>query len=563
MARFSVLVTFLALASSISAQPMHPELAGPPQQSLGSIQVGKHQFERRLLPNGVRAVAVRDDRADLSIFIAVAAGNRNETAETTGLAHLTEHALFTGTPTTGVDQHEKTIVAWGGESNAFTRDDYTMYYDHGFPVEHMDTVLKMEADRLSNLTFDEFAVLHERHRLEVEEKHAYRTAEGRAEQLENAFFELHPYRHGLRSEAGHTKGPELSVAQIKEFYSAHYQPDRFAVVVVGPVDANKALDSIEAAFSPLKGRAGVAKIAKDVAPEAPRTKRIKSQLPRDRYVGCWLTPSLDHADQAALNILATMLGREELPGGAVLTVSIGGRVDADIFQIGWSGSQQTAKEVSALMASYRDGSVFDNKAKADILTEVKELMVASHIEAPLRARPYFSLAGTLAWHEVFGISDSLANWGNAVAAVSAADVQRVAKKWLNPAIGTLIIFEGTGEEIAPLPEGVDALYEAAAEASETGDYERAIEAFTRMLATKPNRMNTVIYLYERGALRLEMNDFDGAIADFEAALAVVDYPAVREILEETHARKARAMRGEFETPEADSEKPAGDKKHGG
>jgi predicted Zn-dependent peptidase len=551
MSPFSVLLTFVTVAGIATAQSAPDKAADQKSAELAPIVIGEHHFERRLLANGVRAVAVQDDGADMSIFIAVAAGNRNETAETTGLAHLTEHALFTGTPTTGVDQHEKTVVKWGGESNAFTRDDYTMYYDHSFPVEHLGTVLMMEADRLSSLSFEEAAVLHERHRLEVEEKHSYRTADGRAEQLENAFFTSHPYRHGLRTEAGHTKGPELSVAQIKEFYNTHYQPDRFAVVVVGPVDPQVALNSIEAAFGSLQGSAGMAQVTKEVVATEIRMKRIASQLPRDRFLRCWLTPAMNHPDQAALNILASMLGREQLPGGEVLTVSVGGRLDADIFKIGWSGSEQTAKEVATLMASYRDGSVFKDKANVDILTEVKDLMVASHVKAPLRARPYFSLAGTLAWHEVFGMSDSLANWGDAVAAVSAADLQRVAKHWLNPDHASLIIFEGTGEELAPLPDDVDGLYEAAAQASETGDYDRAIRAFTIMLGTKPNRMNTVIYYYERGALYLEMNDFDSAIADFEAALAVVDYPAVRDALEEAHARKARAMRGEFETPEED------------
>lgn len=549
MSSYSVLLTSVLLAGFASAQSEVQKLAGPVHGALEPIVIGEHHFERRLLPNGVHAVAVRDDGADLSIFIAVAAGNRNETAATTGLAHLTEHALFTGTPTTGVDQHEKTIVKWGGESNAFTRDDFTMYYDHSFPVEHLDTVLKMEADRLSNLSFDEFAVLHERHRLEVEEKHSYRTADGRGEQLENVFFTVHPYRHGLRSEAGHTKGPELSVAQIQEFYNAHYQPDRFAVVVVGPVDPQTALNSIEAAFGPLKGKAGVAEIPQDVAAAKPRIKRIVSQLSRDRFVHCWLTPGLNHADQAPLNILAAMLGREQLPDGEVLTVGVGGRIDSDIFQIGWSGSEQTSKDVAALMASYRDGSVFSDKAKTEILNEVKGLMVASHAKAPLRARPYFSLAGTLAWHEVFGVSESLQNWGDAVAAVTAADLQRVAKQWLNSERATLIIFEGTGEEVTALPDDIDGLQEAASLASETGDYERAIRAYTIMLTKKPDRMFKVIYLYERGALHLEMNDFDSAIADFETALTVVDYPAVRDILEEAHSRKARAMRGEFETAE--------------
>lgn len=248
-------------------------------------------------------------------------------------------------------------------------------------------------------------------------------------------------------------------------------------------------------------------------------------------------------------VLSAMLGREQLPSGEVLTVGMGGRIDAGIFQVGWSGSEEVTAEVAALLMSYRDGSIFEDKGKAAILTEVKKLMVASHLNAPLRARPYFSLAGTLAWYEVFGLGEALEGWGQAVDAVTQEDLQRVASTWLELKRNTLIIFEGTGEPIAALPADVDGLYEAASQASETGDYERAIQAFTLMLATKPNRMNTVIYYYERGAMYLEMNDFDAAIADFEAALVVVDYPAVRDALEETYARKKRAMRGEFETSE--------------
>jgi len=549
MFSYSVLLTSILLAVGAAEQvysQQHDELAS---KDLEPIVIGENQFERRVLANGLRAMVVNDEGSDLSVFIAVAAGNRQETAETTGLAHLTEHALFTGTPTTGTDVHEHTIAGWGGESNAFTRDDYTMYYDHSFPLEHLDLVLSMEADRLTNLSFEEKPVLHERHRLEVEEEHSYRTADGRAEQLENAFYEQHPYRHGLRSESGHTKGPELGIDLIKGFYAEHYRADRFAVVVVGPVDTKVALDAIEKAFGGLKGADVGLKVASEPNRSEPREVLIPSQLPRDRFVRCWMTPPLGHADNAPMAVLAAMLGREQLPSGEVLTVSMGGRIDPDIFQVGWSGSDRIAGEVTALLGGYRDGSVLEDEGKADVLAEVKELMVASHLNAPLRARPYFSLAGTLAWHEVFGLSEFLAGWDGAVAAVTADDLQRVAKQWLNPATETLIVFQGTGIAVAPLPDDIDGLQEAAAEARETGDYERAVEAYTKMLATKPNRMNTVIYYAERGMLFLEMNDFDGAIGDFEAALKVIDYPAVADLLEEAHARKKRAMRGEFETSE--------------
>ncbi|MHC4822430.1 MAG: M16 family metallopeptidase [Planctomycetota bacterium] len=211
------------------------------------LKVGADVFEHRILSNGLQALAIREDDPTTTVFLSVAVGNRNETAATTGLAHLTEHAMFAGTATTGTDVHEKTIVGWGGESNAYTRDDYTMYYDHGFPSTHLEEVLAMEADRLVNLSLESKPVLHERHRLELEEKHSYRTAEGRAQQLEAAVYQLHPYRFGLRTHEGHTRGPLHSVATIRDFYRSHYHPNRVAVVVIGPHEPEVALDAIEAA----------------------------------------------------------------------------------------------------------------------------------------------------------------------------------------------------------------------------------------------------------------------------------------------------------------------------
>ena len=168
---------------------------------------------------------------------------------------------------------------------------------------------------------------------------------------------------------------------------------------------------------------------------------------------------------------------------------------------------------------------------------------------PLRARPYFALAGTFGVYEVFGHAELLANHHQAIAAVTGEEVLEAARRYLAPARCVTVVFEGTGAEVQPLPTDPEALRTAAAEAADSGDYQRAIEAYTHLLAMKPNRMNTVIYLATRGQVHLELRAFDSAIADFEEALAVVDYPAVRDLLAEALTRKEAAMRGEFDDEE--------------
>ncbi len=546
---FAPLLILGACAASGSAET-HVTSESMITQDLSDLKIGEHIFKRRQLANGLHAVAVQDAQETATVFMALTAGTRDENADTTGLAHLTEHAMFAGTPTTGTDLHEKTIVDWGGESNAFTRDDYTMYYDHNFPPQHLSTVLQMEADRLRNLSLDEKPTLHERWRLEVEETHSYQPADGRAEELEAAVFKEHPYRFGLKDQKGNTKAIALPVSAIRDFYDRHYQPNRVAIVVVGPMDPNQALDAVEAAFGDLpRGQEAPQYVESD---SASRVEIIESQLPRDRNLRVWLMPTAEKNERVALDVLGSMMSRADLPCGVPLSVSVGGRVDQDMFSLSWSCEEsklaQVELEVNALLNSFRNGD-----ADYSELMEVKELLGSSYVDEPLRARPYFALAGTIAWNEAHGLSEFIEAYANAIEKIDQACLTSAASSWLSEANCISVVFAGTGAEVKPLPDDPQGLRSAASEAQETGDIERALAAYGLLLEKMPDKMNLVINYAERGMLFMEIKDFDSAIADFEAALVVIDYPAVRELLEEAHARKARAMRGEFEGEEAPPE----------
>ena len=533
----STLASGLLVAATPIQQDRPAELGG--SADLDPLHVGPHVFHRRLLANGLRAVAVRDDGETVSVFMVVGVGNRQETPETTGLAHLTEHAMFSGTRVTGVDEHERTVEGCGGESNAFTRQDYTLYYDHAFSPECLGAVLAMEADRLRSLAFDEAAVVHERDRLAVEEARTFQAADGRDEALEAAVFRVHPYRAGVRDEAGHTRAPALGVAAIRAFYDRYYHPNMVCVVVVGPLAPDEALGAIEAAFGPLA--AGPEPTAVPVEPwvEAAREERIPSVLPRDRIELAWLVPERGDPARPALAVLTHWLDRQELPGGIPVAATLGGRIDRDLLRLGASGEGVRAAlgELAARARTAAPG--------APELAEVKRLLRDEFAGLPLRARPYFSLAATFGVFEVAGQAGLVAGREAAIDAVTAADVLAVAQRFLDPARCVTVIFEGTGAEVEPLPDEPAALAAAARDASDAGDFDRARAAYTRLLELGPNRMNQVIYRASRGQIAMEVRDYDAAIADYEAALAVIDYPAVRDLLEEAHARKAAAMRGEF------------------
>jgi zinc protease len=549
-----VLIGAFGCAPSVAAKRRPAEELKPvlqPARDLSPAEVGEHLFHRRQLGNGLRAVAVRDEDEGVSVFVVVAAGKRQETAETTGLAHLTEHAMYTGTAKLGPEKHDWRIRELGGKSNAFTREDYTLFYDHRLPVANLPEVLAMEADRLRHLTFDKDAVLRERDRLTEEEAATWQPAESLRELVEDTVFQVHPYKAGVRSEDGHTLAPGLGVEAVVAFYDRYYQPNRAAVVVAGAVDPKDALDAIEEAFGLLPP--GPAPEPTPVEPEIsePRSVTLPSSLPRDRLEWVWLIPAMGDPDRPALEVLAGVLSRRETSDGSPLRVIMGGRIDKELFRLVATGPN-AEKDLEAIHSSLLSGEI-----DAAAVEEVKLRSSDTFTAQELRARPYFALAATVGVFEALGTTDALLRFQAAIGAVEVEDVLRVARRYLDPGSRVSVRFEGTGVEMAPLPEDPRELQRAAVQSMEAGELERSAAAFTKLLAHGPNKMNRAIYLSSRGQVRMQQRDYAGAIHDFESALELISYPDLQDLLEEARARQAGLPPEELRQEPAEPHPPRG------
>jgi len=503
-----------------------------PGVDLAPLAVGEHVFQRRALSNGLRAVAVRDEDEGVSVFLVVAAGKRQETLATTGLAHLTEHAMYTGTARLDPGEHDARVTKWGGSSNAFTREDYTLFYDHGLPAKRLRKVLTMEADRLRNLSLEKEAVLFERERLRVEEESTWQPSQVLTELLEEAVFQVHPYRVGVMGSDGHTLAPELGVSEIRTFYERYYQPDSVVVVVAGSIDPAKVLDEIEYAFGGLPSGPLRERLPEEPEITEPRSVRIPSTLPRDRLEWVWLIPAMGHPDRAALGVFGRILARRTIHDGTSLSVSLGDRVDKDLFRVAAAGPRAEA-DLAAALAALLAGQLEEAEVE-----DVKRLIRNWFRGQKLRSRPYFSLAGAFGVAEALGHAEDLAAFEATLEGLTSEDVLRVARDRLDPSKRVSVLFAGTGAELAPLPEDDHALQRAAVEAVQAGNYDWAIAAFTEALIRDPSKMNQVIMLGDRGQTYLKQRDFNAAIADFERALELFEYPDLRDLLDEARARRA-------------------------
>ena len=108
----------------------------------------------KTLKNGMK-VLVQSDHSipNVALYIFYRVGSRNEHPGTTGLSHFFEHMMFNGAKKYGPGELDKVMEANGGENNAYTNQNLTVYQDW-FPRSALPLIFDIEADRIQYLQFD-------------------------------------------------------------------------------------------------------------------------------------------------------------------------------------------------------------------------------------------------------------------------------------------------------------------------------------------------------------------------------------------------------------------------
>src|SRR5881296_2673452 len=121
----------------------------------GQTTMPKMSFRERTLPNGLHVLSVVD-KASPSVAINVwyHVGSKDDPDRRSGFAHLFEHIMFKSTKNMKAEMMDRLTEDVGGQNNAFTADDVTVYWEV-VPSNYLETLLWAEAERLSGLTVDE------------------------------------------------------------------------------------------------------------------------------------------------------------------------------------------------------------------------------------------------------------------------------------------------------------------------------------------------------------------------------------------------------------------------
>ena len=109
------------------------------------------KFTRHTLDNGLTMICNTDTSTPfVSVNILYKVGARDEDSNRTGFAHLFEHLMFGGSK--HIADYDYHVQKAGGDSNAFTNNDYTNYYIT-IPAPNIETALWLESDRMLALDF--------------------------------------------------------------------------------------------------------------------------------------------------------------------------------------------------------------------------------------------------------------------------------------------------------------------------------------------------------------------------------------------------------------------------
>ena len=402
-----------------------------------------HEF---LLNNGLKLIVREDHRAPtVAHMVWYRAGSMDETNGRTGVAHVLEHMMFKGTDKVKAGEFSRLVAAVGGRENAFTSRDYTAYFQQ-VEKSKLEEVIKLEADRMSNLNFDdaeflkEIQVVMEERRLRTEDNPSSLLNES----LMATAFMSSPYRHPVVGWMNDLQN--MTASDARDWYRSWYKPNNATVVIAGDVNAQQVLASVEKYYGAVPAKELPVR-KPQIEPPQRGVKQVQVKAPADsaQLTMAWKAPrlepgKLDEPDPYALELLTAVLDgydnarlnrslvkQEKVVNDVGVGYDMVSRGPA-LFVI--SATLAKGKTVEQVQASIRK-ALDEIKQKGILESELKRIKVRILSEQIYKRDSIFGQAMEIGGTEMAGFSwrdiDSMLE---RMQSITPEQVQAVAKKYL-------------------------------------------------------------------------------------------------------------------------------------
>ena len=435
--RLKSAVAALALVSALGT--FAPAMA---QSAPAGIAVPPLGFVKRTLPNGMDVYTSRDTTtSNVTVQVWYRVGSKDDPQDRSGFAHLFEHLMFKATKDFPDETFDRLTEDVGGNNNAFTSDDVTAYHET-IPANHLERLLFAEASRLSSLVVNEDVFESERDVVKEEYRQSYLARPyGRLGLfLPALIYQESPYR---RSTIGSIENLDAAtIEDVRRFHATYYRPDNAILIVAGNFDQAQLDGWIDQYLAPIANpdRPLPANHVVEPEPTGPREATVYApNVPLPAVVLAWPTVAYRDADRIPLTVLdgimstgessrlyRSLVYEQQIAAQATSSPDFSqqaGYMSATAIMAGGKTPEEGLTALRAEVARFRDEPV-----TAAELAEAKNELVAD----ALRSRETIDDRANVLGFALIETNDaSVADREIAeIQAVTAADIQRVARRYL-------------------------------------------------------------------------------------------------------------------------------------
>jgi zinc protease len=426
--------------------------------------------EYKLPANDLNVLLLEDHSAPvLTFMVTYRVGSRNEVTGTTGATHLLEHLMFKGSTNfhPGIGKGFDTLMdRVGGINNATTWLDRTNYYEN-LPSDHLELAVQLEADRMRNLLLREEDRQPEmtvvRNEFERDENDPSSALD---KEVGATAFIAHPYHHptiGWRSDI-----EKVSIEKLREFYDTFYWPNNATITIIGDFKPDVALRLVKQNFGAITR--SPKPIPEVYTQEPPQSGPRRVTVKRPGEVGvvqiAYKAPPALHPDHAALEVLASVLSTGKTSRLYRALIDSNQAINADASKGFFH--DQTLFNATAMLAPGVSHEQVEKTLFAEVEKVKKDGVTPAEVERAINkllagiayARDgSFAIAGQI--NEAIAVGDWTIYLGllEQLKQVKPADVQRVAKTYLNEDQSTTGWFIPVQEAPTPVEKSADAFQE--------------------------------------------------------------------------------------------------------
>lgn len=266
-------------------------------------------FTQYQMKNKLKVQLVESHKSPVvSIQMWVRTGSADETKGQEGISHFIEHLVFKGTRKYGVGEIAKAVEGSGGELNAFTTFDHTVFHVT-MSRDDMAVGLDCIGEMMGFPKFDPIEIDKER---EVVIEEIKRSADSPSrvayQNLFSTIYKKHPYGIPVIGYAKNIK--KVSPRVLKNYYSSRYVPSNMTLVVAGDFDRKEIKKEIEKIFGPFEAnKLKKVKRKKDLPQKTPRLSYTNSEFKDTMLNLAFRIPGAKHKDVVALDVLGLILGQ--------------------------------------------------------------------------------------------------------------------------------------------------------------------------------------------------------------------------------------------------------------